>query len=58
MALQFPVSPIDGAKWTPENGIEYTYDQDKDSWTASVGGGGGSGNFVPLNDWSTIDLQT
>jgi len=53
MALQFPVSPIDGAKWTPENGIEYTYDQDKDSWTASVGGGG-SGNFVPLNDWSTI----
>jgi len=57
MALQFPAGPIDGAKWTPENGIEYTYDQDKDSWTASVGGGG-SGNFVPLNDWSTIDLQT
>jgi hypothetical protein len=52
MALQFPVSPDNGAKWTPENGIEYTYDITNDSWTAAVGGG--SGNFVPLNDWSTI----
>jgi hypothetical protein len=53
MALQFPVSPDDGAKWTPENGIEYTYDITNDSWTAAVGGGL-SGEFVPLNDWSTI----
>ena len=52
MALQFPASPTDGDTYTASNGVEYTYDASKDSWTATVGGGGG--DFIPLNDWSTI----
>jgi hypothetical protein len=53
-SIQFPSTPDDGDKFTPSNGIEYTYNQLNDSWTAAVGGGGGS--FVPLGSWADINL--
>jgi len=53
MTLQFPAAPFDGQEFIASNGIEYTYDSSKGSWTAAVGGGGG-GDFLPLNDWSLI----
>ena len=53
MAIYFPPNQVDGAKHTPDNGIEYTYNSDDGSWTAAVGGGGGE--FVPLGSWATIN---
>ena len=56
--IQFPATPDDGDVFTPSNGIEYTYNQSNDSWTAAVGGGGG-GDFIPLGSWADInDLST
>lgn len=58
MALDFPIGQPNGAEWTdPSNGVKYTYDLAKNSWTASIGGSGGGAATIVAEDPPSVPIE-